>query len=209
MNLIYHDEITRAALGSRFSPAALEAILATNLGQDSLQGQIGHPEFHCDNSAFAQADAYAQLQRKTIIVSLAGARIPLPAWQAFGRLTHTLQDFYAHSNYVPFWVELHPGLPPDRIDPLDQGLIHSPNLRSGRFYSPLEFLYFLPFIGHKLKPLFPRDSHAWMNLDSPGTGPLFAYALAAARLRTAHELQSILDQLNPEAQKLFLDGRTP
>ena len=43
---------------------------------------------------------------------------PRQAWQAFGRLTHTAQDFYAHSNYVALWRERNPAAPPDQIDAL-------------------------------------------------------------------------------------------
>ena len=45
--------------------------------------------------------------------------------------------------------------------------------------------------GHRrfVRPLLPRDAHAWVNLDSPQTGPLFPYSLEAAVQRTAAEFE--------------------
>ncbi len=50
-------------------------------------------------------------------------------------------------------------------------------------------------MGRIVIPLLPRDSHAWMNLDSPARGPGFAYAFAAAVKRTRYEYERTVDGL--------------
>jgi hypothetical protein len=196
----YHIQITREALADSFSAEALETILAANLGQDLPSGQIGHPEFHFDDNRIAEGLAYMEAQRSLILAALAGSD-PKPAWQAFGRLTHTAQDFYAHSNYVRLWRERHPELAEGQIDPLEPEIMNSPALVSGRVYLPWEPLSWLPVIGLLVRQLLPRDAHAWMNLDSPKSGPLFAFALQAGRQRTRREFEQII-RLLPSRRNL-------
>jgi len=99
----YHASITRKALSERFGPRALEAIVTANLGQDNLCGQIGHDEYHFDNNAFEKSYAFIEKQQALTVSSLGDGDVPA-AWAAFGRLTHTAQDFYAHTNYVDLWL---------------------------------------------------------------------------------------------------------
>jgi hypothetical protein len=202
----YHLQITREALETHFSPRALDVILKANIGQDDVRGQIGHDEFHFDNNAFDRASAYLEAQRVLVADHLARGEV-LPAWQAFGRLTHVAQDFYAHSNYLRLWLDRFAGGPvptPDRVDPVDSALLASPELRSGRIYFPWEFLSFVPGLKWLVIPLLPRDAHAHMNIDHPGR-PLFDYAYAAAVMRTRLESDRTLAAL-PEAQgPLFFD----
>ena len=201
-----HRQITIAALEDLFSQNALEIIVAANLGQDALRGQVGHDEFHFDNNAFDKAYAYIEAQWNMIISALEHAD-PVSAWQAFGRLTHTAQDFYAHSNYIALWMSRYaqPALPtPEQVDPLDPELIHSPMLQSGKLYYPLEALSFIPGLKRFVLPWLPHDAHAWMNLDDPSRGRAFPYAFQAAVKRTRHEYGQVSLQLNPETRALFL-----
>ncbi|MFN8461016.1 MAG: hypothetical protein U0X93_04505 [Anaerolineales bacterium] len=122
-------------------------------------------------------------------------------------MTHTVQDFYAHSNYVTLWLNRFDGKtppPPVEIDPLDPSLIHSPSLRSGKTYPPLEYLYFVKRLRPHVLPLIPRDSHAWMNLDSPEQGFKFDYAMQAAIKRTRIEYEKTLKDLPKELLSLFV-----
>ncbi len=66
MQAAYHIDITHQALRSCFSAPALAVIRAANLGQDSLRGQIGHPEYHFDDNNFQQGLAYIRYQRQLI-----------------------------------------------------------------------------------------------------------------------------------------------
>ncbi|MCS7011580.1 MAG: hypothetical protein N2049_03755 [Anaerolineales bacterium] len=205
MNKAFHRLITLQALESYFSRSALEVIIAANLSLDALSGQIGHNEYHFDANAFEPARAFIEENRKQIRPALEEGNLQR-AWQAFGRLTHTAQDFYAHSNYVSLWLERFPSNqwpPPEAIDALDPSLLDSPALRSGKLYYPLEALSFIPKLKKWILPLLPRDSHAWMNLDSPEQGPQFAYALAAAIQRTRYEYHLSTANLPPELCQRF------
>jgi hypothetical protein len=136
-----------------------------------------------------------ELQRSLAISANSNNHGPLVARKAFGRLTHAAQDFYAHSNYISLWVNLHQGLNASDIDPLDPEILTSPALRSGRIYYPVEALTFLPGVGRIFRYLLPRDAHAWMNLDSPASGALFEYARYAAIKRTGIEFNLLSSQL--------------
>lgn len=198
----YHLQITTQALQDFFSLRASQAILAANLRQDILRNQI-HSEFHFDNNNFAGGYAYIAQQRQLILEMLAQGQ-PLAAWVAFGRLTHTVQDFYAHSNYIRLWLARHAQATPGQIDSQDDTILNSPELRSGRLYYPLEVLAFIPGLEPLIKPFLPRDSHTWMNLDSPRQGPLFDFAFAAARIRTQAELLTIRDKIQSELGPNYL-----
>ena len=102
----YHKQITINALGTRLSTRALQTIVKANLGQDNLPGLIFHPEFHFDNNLFDEGNAHLIQQRQLVMHALEEEDAH-SAWNAFGRMTHALQDFYAHSNYVELWVEHH------------------------------------------------------------------------------------------------------
>jgi hypothetical protein len=203
----YHIEIMHASLGNRFSPRALAAITYANIYQDRLAGQIGHDEFHCDNNAFEKTYAYIEEQRVLAVSSLQ-KKDALFAWSAFGRFLHSAQDFYAHSNYVTMWVARFDGQalpPPSDIDPVDSGLLNSPDLRSGKVYYPFELLYFIRKTRTFSLRYLPYDSHAWMNLDSPEQGFKFDYAMQAAIKKTVIEYEKTTTGFSEEMCRLFLD----
>ena len=185
-----HAQIVCEALGAIFSPAALDALIAANLGLDDLRGQIGHDEYHFDNNAFEAGHAFLADQRQLTFEALHCGDVPA-ARTAFGRLTHTAQDFYAHSNYVDLWLARRPDSAPAEIDPADPDLIVSPALHSGKLYYPQEALYFLRPLRQFALSILPRDSHAHMNLDSAERGPRFEYAFQAAVKRTVLEFEQV------------------
>lgn len=202
-----HRKILRNALGEAFSRRALDDITTANLRQDALSAQFGHDEYHFDNNAFAGSRAYIEEQRALIKPALEGGHAS-SAWEAFGRLTHTAQDFYSHSNYVDLWLVCQPnGMrpAPSEIDPLDDTLIENPSLRSGKFYYPLEALSFVPLLKRWVIPHLPRDSHAWMNLDSKERGPMFEYAFQAAVKRTRTEYDLTVRSIPGELLQAFKD----
>jgi hypothetical protein len=203
----YHIEIMLASLGDRFSARAMSVIIQANVDQDRIAGQIGHDEFHFDNNAFEKTYAYIEEQRALVISSLKSGDAN-SAWQAFGRFLHSAQDFYAHSNYITLWVSLfyEQTLPsPSEIDPMGPSLIASPDLRSGRVYFPLDWLYFIKRLRPIILRLIPRDSHAWMNLDTPEQGFKFDYAMQAAIKRTVFEFEKTTEGFSEEMCRLFLD----
>ena len=117
------------------------------------------------------------------------------AWRAFGRLLHTAQDFYAHTNYVYLWAGRYNGsLPsPKQIEPLDPALLASPDLHTVRSYPPLGYLANLPLLGRSVFPFLPPDAHGRMSLDASWSGPLFPYAMAAATRRSVYEFNKTLE----------------
>ena len=200
------------ALGARFSPRALSAIINANIYQDRLSGQFGHDEYHCDNNAFEKTYAYIEEQRALAVLALQ-KNDALSAWSAFGRMTHSLQDFYAHSNYITLWLKrFDPSTssrqtPPasSEVDPLDPDLLQHPDLHSGKVYYPFEFLYFARKTRKFSLRFLPKNSHAWMNLDSPEQGFKFDYAMQAAIKRTVIEYEKTTTGFSDGMCQLFLD----
>lgn len=187
----------QTVLGSLFNPADLALITAANLGQDRLWGQI-HPEYHFDNCYFVAGEQYVAAQRWQIITILTTSGDRRAALQALGRLLHARQDFYAHANWVALWVAECGGL--TAVSPEDTPICPDPTavpgLISGRGSIPLYVLYRIPMLGSLIRRIyFPPDTHEAMNLDHPGRGPLFAYAMAAATRHTQVELDIVLAEL--------------
>lgn len=200
----YHIEIMHLALDDAFSPRALEKIIEANLYQDRLLGLIGHDEYHFDNNAFDKSYAYIEEQRALIVSSLMANDAP-SAWSAFGKLTHTAQDFYAHSNYINLWLSYQSkSASQENVDPMDLNLINSPALCSGKVYW-LEALTLITPLKSIVMSLLPRDAHGWMNLDSPERGPNFQYAFQAAIKRTKIEFERTTKQLPGDLFALFVD----
>ncbi len=207
MLIPYHYQILEKALAERFSPRALKAIAKANAKQDHLRGQIGHDEYHFDNNALKESYAYIAENREEIRLALQNGDAE-QAWAAFGRLSHTAQDFYAHSNYVSLWLakfEKSDTPPASAIIHDDADILQSSALRTGRLYYPLELLSYLPLVGKLVLPLLPKDSHANMNIDSPKRGELFDYVFAAAVKITRAELQKTIRELSDEEKSLFFD----
>jgi hypothetical protein len=202
MKLRYHRLITTQALEKHISPAALKSIIDANFGQDAFRYQFGHDHFHYDGSSFPEGDAYIEGQRRLIVDALAHGEA-LPAWQAFGRLAHAIQDFYAHSNYVTLWRERYPAAVPNQIHPLLGDALSDSRLHSGRLYYPLEILTFVPALQALVLPFLPRNSHAWMNKDDPSR-PDFDFAYMAAVKRTELEFQNMIRSLVPAQAVLFI-----
>lgn len=201
-----HEEMTREALAPYFSARALETIIAANRKQDALRNQVGHDEIHFDNNAIEKGNRYINEQRGYVLATLMGQGI-LSAWIAFGRLLHTAQDFYSHTNYISIWLSQHEGTPPPplEIDPVQRDILRSPSLHSGKIYFPMDALYFVPFLREFSLKLLPENSHGKMNLDSPQQGPKFVYARAAAVKRSQHELDVLQKLLTPDMFTRFVD----
>ena len=193
------------SLGTRFSSRAMSTLIYANANQDRLSGQFGHDEYHFDNNAFEKTYAYIEEQR-ALTVSVLQKNDALSAWYAFGRMTHTLQDFYAHSNYITLWLNRFAGQTPppsSEVDPVDLTLIQHPDLRSGKVYYPFELLYFMRKTRKFSLRFLPKNSHAWMNLDSPEQGFKFDYAMQAAIKRTVIEYDKTISDFSQEMRRLF------
>jgi len=208
MHKIYHVEILQSAVGNQFSDLALDQIISANLGQDSLLNLLkGH--FHFDGNGYKKAYRYVEEQETALLSSLADEDLPA-AWAAFGRLTHSLQDFYSHTNYIELWraenpdVDLKNG---QRVAPLVEHILDSEHLYAAWVYYPLEALTIFPALVPRLKKLLPADSHVNMNLDSPESGENFDFAMSAAIRRTQiaceEMLRTISEKLGQAAVQQF------
>lgn len=191
----YHIEITRLALEKHFSERALNAIIDANIKQDRIYYQIGHDHIHFDGSAFKQGFQYLAEQERSLFQHLQNTNLSL-AWNALGRMTHSWQDYFSHSNYVRLWAEIHQNQPAERITIDDSEILNHPGLASGKGYIPIELLIKVPGIKALIKPLIPQDSHAYMNLDSPSSGQFFPYAYWAALKATRAASERIFQQIN-------------
>ncbi len=202
MEKIYHVEMLTQTLGERVGPMALETMIAANLKQDSILGLVGHNEYHFDSNAFDASDAYMEAQRQIALRVLRDKREIILARQAFGRLTHAAQDFYAHSNYVYLWREQFNGtdvMPaPSQVAAMDEVLLSHLELHSGKIYFGEALIYILPFLTPWVFPRLPEDSHAKMNLDYPERGDMFPYAIAAASQRTIYEFELLGERVTAE-----------
>ena len=205
MRICYHIEITRQAIGAQVSPRALDVIVCANIQQDSLPYQFGYDHFHFDNNSFKESYAYIDEQRALVCTSLERGDAE-SAWRAFGRMIHTAQDFYAHSDYIPRWLARFEGgtLPaPEQVDPVSSEILNHPGLSSGKLYYPLEALTFIPKLGKLFAPLLPTDAHAHMNLDGPDETHRFDYVMQASIKRTGLEFDQTTDQLSSDHFALF------
>ncbi len=200
----YHIAVLTETLGQHFSASALQQIIRANLGQDSGRTQF-QMHVHFDNCTFAEGRAFVEQQHALI----AGADDPKLMRAALGRLTHAVQDFYSHSNYVDLWLEANGGFAntgPEDINGLDPALLNHPRLISGYFYLWRDIIYYVPVIDRLAKKylVFP-GSHEAMNLDEPSTGPKFPYSIVAAKQRTLAEYQRAARALSPERAARFHD----
>ncbi|MBE2221348.1 MAG: hypothetical protein IAF02_07395 [Anaerolineae bacterium] len=202
MEAKYHRQMLNKVLSTHFNQADLNTITRANLRQDWPRGQL-HPEYHCDNSTFAASETYIHQQRQLTLQALA-AQNRAAALAAFGRLLHTRQDFYAHSNWIPLQVAQHGGLTicaPESVALCLNPLVET-NLISGNASIPRWLLYRIPLLGSFVKRFyFPPDSHEAMNLDNPKQGPLFAYAMAAATRHTQLEFEQLLAEVEENLGK--------
>ena len=119
MNAKYHIQITREALSEFFSERAMRTITRANIGQDRIKNQIGHDHYHFDSNAFEAGFAYIDQQKRISMDAIEQGNYQA-ALAAFGRLLHTWQDYYSHSNYVRLWAEIHPSASHSEITPDDE-----------------------------------------------------------------------------------------
>jgi hypothetical protein len=190
--------MTRNALTDFFTEKALKTVVRANVWQDRPRNQFGHDYIHFDGSAFEAGLAYIRDQEQLIINAIQKDEM-VKARKAFGQITHTWQDFYSHSNYVPLWLQAHPNAAPEGIDPSDPAILNSPELHSGVNYGLIEFISMIPPFSKWIIPKMPADSHARMNMDGPEASPLFPFGIAAGQKRTTQLFQELLTACEQES----------
>lgn len=194
MQTKYHIQITRNALEKEFSESALITIIKANTRQDRISHSIGHDHIHFDGSAFDQGFRYISHQENMFIKCVSSFNFE-GARQALGRMTHSWQDFYSHSNYVKLWLDQNENSAPESIVTDDPEIMNHPDLESGKNYGVIEFIAMVPGLSRLIMPLMPGDSHARMNLDQPSSSPLFIYAYCAALNKTKLVYDGLIQKL--------------
>jgi len=197
MKTKYHVQITQRALGNQFSERALNTIIKANNWQDRIVNQFSHDEIHFDGSAFDAGFDYIAGQEQILMEHLQKEEYQ-QSWQAFGRIAHSWQDFFSHSNYVRLWLNIHGNCPPEEITIDDADILTHPKLASGKNYGVIEMIAMLPGISLLVKPLMPPDSHTHMNLDSPSAGLEFNYTYWAALKATSAVYENVMVRIHSE-----------
>lgn len=192
----YHVSMTTEAIGVHFSSSALKEIIKANLSQDALYNLAGlKPYLHYDASLFDEANAYVESER-TIVLT---AKNPTFQRQAFGRMLHTVQDFYAHSTYVRLWLAQNGGAEKaqvQEIEPMVSDILMHPDLMSGDFRLAFDIFYHIPLVKKLARWIYIRPrSHEELNLDGPRCGAAFGFAEAAAVKRTRLEYEDLMGRL--------------
>jgi len=203
MKTKYHVEITQSVLKNYFSQEILEKIIRANIQQDRVKNQFGHDYIHFDGSAFSEGFSYIKEQKAKLLKSVEDSDYQT-ARAALGRILHSWQDFYSHSNYVQLWYQKEGRIDVEEIDHKDLDIFNSTELKSGKNYGLIELFALLPGLSRLIKPFMPEDSHAKMNLDSPKSGPFFNYAYTAAKRRTKHVLDALLEEMQYKNTKIEL-----
>lgn len=135
-----HESITRSALGSYFTGETFKFIDTGNTDQDRIPHFLMDPKHHFDNNTIEESLDYVDIQFANAVVNarLADENISSRnnTLEYLGRLFHTVQDFYAHSNYVELCLKN--GIKPENIKPLylfSTQLTNPPaGLKTGYFY---------------------------------------------------------------------------
>ncbi len=107
-----HGDITVEAINStqpivdgqklQFSQEATQQIVKANKTTDDPAFQLNNPEMHFDSEEFPRASKRLIDLRERVITKITTTSFGPSARADLGGALHTLQDFYAHSN----WVEL-------------------------------------------------------------------------------------------------------
>ena len=197
MKTKYHIEITTKALSDKFTEKALGDVIQGNIQQDRIKNQFGHDYIHFDGSAFETGFSYLMQQKQDLIDHLSHDYFTAARFR-FGRITHSWQDFYSHSNYVKLWRETAGNIPPEEIVINDPIIMDHPELKSGKNYGLIEFFALIPPFSKWIKPIMPEDSHAKMNLDGPEVGEYFAFAYHAALKQTVCAFQELMTLFQSE-----------
>lgn len=196
----YHIEITRKSLGSFFSAASLREIARANVRQDSLPSLLGmEARRHVCDCTVAESLAYVDEEHERIGQLAQRGESAALQRAAFGRLLHTVQDFYAHTNYVALLMAKQGAavsLDVSAMKRLDPEILSHPALQIAQWLTWRDPIYYIPLVGDVLRHLWlPAGSHEAINLDSPKRGANFHVAFAFARQRTQVEYARTLATL--------------
>jgi len=93
-----HQEITRDELGF-LKPGKLTIINKQHIEEDNTLGRAGRDSRHFNDCEFEGASTHIRKQYTRLLRAVSDKKHDVAA-ERFGELLHTVQDFYAHSNWV-------------------------------------------------------------------------------------------------------------
>jgi len=206
-----------------FTDKAIEEIKQANADTDDIENQIfeSKAHFHFDNEKLYKGSYRVREQKRLSVTRLDGAEPDgEEARQYLGGGMHTLQDFYAHSNWVNFNDVIHPDLgettilnpsPNTRFCPNDVGTLEGPGFNSvttGYFVMPAACLLLItnPPLAYLCARSYCNDipipgkcrhgieytGCAGINKDELGR-PLFGKARALAKEASHKYLNSLVN----------------
>src|SRR6266566_63030 len=203
--------------------AANETIVDGNIHVDDDQL---HSALHFDGENFVEGQARL-LGLKEIVIASVQQNDAQAAREELGQALHSIQDFYAHSN----WTNNNGGVNPDLgvdghallntlgpTDPAEVNGVLTAGLTSGYYHGEDRVPPTLPS-GHKdrhggpFDSLSSQDFGAGLNRDSNSTAfspqsALHETAASLASAATAKYVQEVADQLTPQQVGLLL-GKGP
>jgi hypothetical protein len=186
----YHIELTNKSLGSFFTSMSLDEIARANVQQDSFLSLFGvEARRHVCDCMVNDSLAYIDEEHAKIAELATQPGEAARQRAALGRLLHTVQDFYAHTNYVALWLaERGATTLPREAGELDPRLLAHPELQVAQWLTWREPFYYVPVVGQAMRRVWlPKNSHEAINLDSPRSGGHFHVAMAIAHQRTRGE----------------------
>lgn len=175
-----HRSITaRALLPLGFSIKAMDQVADGNIYIDIHEGS--NTATHVDSESFEAASALIRLRLSLTAMAVIDGDMK-KARETFGYITHTVQDFYAHTNYVEYM----PGKPID--------LLHLTNPSSDVTCSANNVINGLTS-GYYPDSSTParKCSHSTLNKDSGNFTPAGAKAFKYAEIATA-QIYKTLEQ---------------
>jgi hypothetical protein len=199
-----HASMTRRAAGAggpAATPRDVEYLVYYNLLQDVNAAYVNDANRHVDRSQFVES--IRRLDREWQAIESTKDR--LTALRAFGRILHTVGDFYAHSN----WVELRQGRAPIPTFSFDAGQLPS-GLISGWWPDDASEVTLRGRASHQMlnKDTAQSESGRRIVRSGPNKGrSLFELAYGAA-LRSCEEqcarFRKILAEGGPRTTKAYL-----
>ena len=195
----YHIEITKNALQKFFTTPSLREIAHANVAQDSIFSFFGvETRRHVCDCTVTESMAYVDEEHARIAALAARTTDGKEQRAALGRLLHTVQDFYAHTNYVALWVA--EWAEESKLDSQEMLAAHQmtdgmasqlrdhPDLCVAQWCLWRDPIYYVPLLGKLMRRWWlPACSHEAIHLDSPQRGDYFAVAMAIARQRSLAE----------------------
>lgn len=140
-NMSVHKEMNNDIAGKKTSEQGLFAFNYGNIAEDASRETSGKMDHHFCNNQFSQSIKHTDLMQNKIAQMLSKPSLSdedlLLVLRETGARLHTLQDFYAHSNFVELHLAKDPNLAPYELPLMNWDEMRNGNakdLRSGFYF---------------------------------------------------------------------------